>query len=153
MKKADLITGVVLLILAGFVVWEATNMPPSGSFGPGAGFLPLWVGIILAFLAVLLVASALLRQPTDKDKTSPFPGRKAIFPIAGVLGGLALYIILLEVLGFLVDTFLYVSFLLAAVERQGWKRTLWVAILTTCSLYVIFKILLGVTLPANSLGF
>ncbi|MCL5808162.1 MAG: tripartite tricarboxylate transporter TctB family protein [Deltaproteobacteria bacterium] len=153
MKKADMLTGIVLLVLAGGVIWGARQMPQSATFGPGPGFLPLWVGVILALLAFILLASAWTRKLTQKDTTSPFPGAKALLAITGVLGGLAAYILLIEVLGFLADTFLYVAFLLGIVERERWQVTLGVAVLTTASLYIVFQVLLGITLPSNMFGF
>jgi putative tricarboxylic transport membrane protein len=153
MKKADLITGIVLLVLSGLVIVEAWRMPDSASFGPGAGFLPFWVGVILALLAVLLLASVWTRKVTEKDSASPFPSRKALLAITGVLGGLAAYIFLIEVLGFLVDTFLYVAFLLGFVERERWQMTVSVAFCTTVGLYVIFQVLLTIGLPKNMFGF
>jgi putative tricarboxylic transport membrane protein len=153
MKKADLITGIVLLVLSGYVIQEAWRMPQSGTFGPGAGFLPFWVGVIMAVLAVFLLATVWTRQATEQDSVSPFPKGKALLAITGVLGGLAVYIFLMEVLGYLLDTFLYVTFLLGIVEREKWPRTLMVAVATTAGLYLIFQTLLGITLPTNMFGF
>ena len=153
MKKADLITGVILLVISGYVIQEAWRMPPSATFGPGSGFLPFWLGVLLTVLAVILLATAWRRQATEKDSKSPFPGKRALIAIGSVLGGLAVYIVLIEVLGYLVDTFLYVAFLLGIVERERWPITVGVAVLTTAGLYFIFQILLGITLPSNRFGF
>ncbi|EKD38942.1 MAG: hypothetical protein ACD_75C00555G0004 [uncultured bacterium] len=153
MKKADLITGVVLLVLSGYVIQETWRMPPSATFGPGSGFLPFWLGVLLALLAVILLATVWQREATEKDRKSPFPGAKALIAVGSVLGGLAAYILLLEVLGFLMDTFLYVAFLLGVVEREKWLMALLVAVMTTAGLYIIFQVLLGITLPSNMFGF
>jgi putative tricarboxylic transport membrane protein len=152
MKKADLITGVVLLVLSGGVIWQAWMMPPSATFGPGSGFLPFWIGLILALLAAILLVSAWRRKAEGTDAVSPFPGGKALLAITGVLGGLAAYIMLIEVLGFLADTFLYVTFLLRVVERERWPMTLAVAVATTAGLFIVFQVLLGITLPSNMFG-
>jgi cation transport ATPase len=85
MKKADLITGVVLLVLSGYVIREAWLMPPSATFGPGSGFLPFWLGVLLAVLAVILLATAWHREATEKDMKSPFPGAKALIAIGSVI--------------------------------------------------------------------
>jgi putative tricarboxylic transport membrane protein len=153
MKKADLITGVILLVISGYVIQEAWRMPPSATFGPGSGFLPFWLGVLLTVLAVILLATAWRRQATEKDSKSPFPRKRALIAIGSVLGGLAVYIVLIEVLGYLVDTFLYVAFLLGIVERERWPMTVGVAVLTTAGLYLIFQVLLGITLPSNMFGF
>lgn len=151
MKKADLITGVILLVLSGYLIQSASRLPPSPGFGPGAGFLPFWLGVLLAVLAVILLWTAWHRQATEKDK-SPFPEKKALILVMGALGGLAAYIVLLDVLGYLVDTFLYVMFLMWIVERERWKIAAAVAVLTAAALYIIFRVLLKVTLPSNMFG-
>jgi len=153
MKKADLITGIVLLMLSGYVIQEGLRMPESGTFGPGAGFLPFWVGVVLAILAVILFMTAWRRRETEKDIRSPFPAKRALIAITGVLGGLAVYILLIEVLGYLVDTFLYVTFLMGIVEREKWQRSLMIAVATTAGLFIIFQLLLGIKLPSNTFGF
>lgn len=153
MKKVDMISAVVLLCLAGYIIWEAGQMPPSATFGPGPGFFPFWVGAIMAALASVLLGKAWLRQAATDEKP-PFPrNRRAILSIGAVLAGLAIYIELLEPLGFLTDTFLYVTFLLAVVQREKWGRALVVSVLTTGGLYTVFQVLLGITLPSNMLGF
>jgi putative tricarboxylic transport membrane protein len=153
MKKADMIAAVVLLALAGYVIQDAWRMPPSATFGPGAGFLPFWLGILLAVLATILFVTNWKREATEKDSEAVFPGKKALFAITLVMAGLAAYIQLIEVLGYLVDTFLFVLFLVKVVERETWRLTLTVAVSTTAVLFVTFQILLKITLPSNMFGF
>jgi len=151
MKKADLITGLVLLVLSGYVIQESWMMPASATFGPGSGFLPLWLGILMALLSVMLMAGAWFRKPDPTEK-APFPAGKALLRVAAVMVGLGIYIFLMEVLGFVLNTFLFVSYLMLAVERERWKLSGMVAVLTTAGLYIIFQVLLGITLPKNMFG-
>lgn len=153
MKKADMMTGIFLLVLSGFVIWEALKMPPSATFGPGPGFLPFWLGVVLVVLATILIVSAKRRQAADKDEESVFPGKQALLAITVVLCGLAGYILLIDVLGYLVDTFLFIVFLVKVVEREKWPLTIQVALATTAGLYITFQILLKITLPSNMFGF
>ncbi len=153
MKKADLITGVVLLVLSGLVIWGASEMPPSATFGPGSGFLPFWLGVLLAVLATILFISAWRRQTTEKDSEPVFPGKQALLAITSVLVGLAGYILLIDVLGYVVDTFLYIVFLVKVVEREPWPLTLKLAIAGTAGLFITFHLLLKITLPYNVFGF
>lgn len=153
MKKAEMITGFVLLVLSGLVIWTALEMPPSASFGPGAGFLPFWLGVLLAVLATILVLSAWRSHVTEKENAPVFPGKQALIAITSVLVGLAVYIFLIDVLGYLVDTFLFVVFLVKVVEREKWPLALMVAVGTTAGLFITFQVLLKITLPSNILGF
>jgi putative tricarboxylic transport membrane protein len=152
MKKADMITGVVLLALSGFVIQETWRMPPSMTFGPGPAFLPFWLGALLAIFAAILFVSAWRRQATEKDSESVFPGKQALWVITLVMVGLAGYIFLIEVLGYLLDTFLFIVFLMKVVQREKWPLTLMVAIGTTAVLFLTFQILLQITLPSNMFG-
>lgn len=153
MKKAEMITGVFLLVLAGSVIWFASEMPPSATFGPGAGFLPFWLGILLAVLATILFATAWYRPVTDKESQPVFPGKKALFTITLVLVGLAVYIELIEILGYIADTFLFVVYLVKVVEREKWPLSLILAVCTSAGLFIIFQVLLQITLPSNMFGF
>ena len=106
----------------------------------------------MAILSILLIVTAWLR-PADPAKKATFPRRQALIAIVSVLAGLAVYISLLELLGFLVDTMLFTAFLLCVVMRERWKLTLLIAVLTSGGLYVIFQLLLEVNLPKNLFGF
>ncbi len=153
MKKAEMITGVFLLVLSGLVIWNSLEMPPSATFGPGAGFLPFWLGVLLAVLAAILFVTAWRREATESDSKPVFPGKQALFSITLVLVGLAVYILLIDVLGYVVDTFLYMVFLVKIVEREPWPLTLKLSVAGTAGLYIIFRVLLKITLPYNMFGF
>ena len=152
MKRADLITSIVLLVLSGYVIQEAWQMPPSASFGPGSGFLPFWLGVVLTVFATILFVSAWRHQATEKHSEPVFPGKQALLGITLVLVGLAAYIFLIEILGYLVDTFLFIVYLMKVVEREKWSLTLMVAVITTAALFIIFQFLLQIRLPSNMFG-
>ena len=51
------------------------------------------------------------------------------------------------------NTFLFVAYLMGAVERERLSMTaLNSPLLTTAGLYLIFHVLLGITLPRNMFG-
>ncbi len=127
-------------------------MPPSATFGPGAGFLPFWCGALLALLSLLLFLNTFW-QPAVSPTKSVFPSRRALLTLGGVIASLAVYILTLEILGFLVGTGLLTAFLLGVVEREKWSTTILVAVLNSAGLFLVFQVLLGVNLPTNRFGF
>lgn len=153
MKKGEQISGAVLFVLSGLVIWQSLEMPPSASFGPGAGFLPLWLGVLLAVLAMILYITAWRSSGKGKDGVPLFPEAGALFAIVLVLAGLAVYILLIDVLGYVTDTFLFVVFLVKVVEREAWPLTFKLSVGATAGLYLVFHILLKITLPSNMFGF
>jgi putative tricarboxylic transport membrane protein len=152
LRRADQVTGVIVLLFSILLMVGSWRMPPSATFGPGAGFLPFWLGALLAVLSIILVLYS-SRQPVIPANKPVFPGGRTLLTLGAVIAGLAVYILLLEVLGFLVGTGLLTAFLLGVVEREKWSTTILVAVLNSAGLYLVFQVLLGVNLPANRFGF
>lgn len=152
MKKADVISAIVLLVLSGFVLYQSWLMPESKTFGPGPAFLPGWLGVVLAVLATILLISALRRSPSAEDK-NPFPLGGAMLAVGKVLGGLAVFALLMETIGFIVNTFLFVLYLMRTTQRERWPMAALIALLTTAGLYMVFRVLLKISLPTNIYGF
>ncbi len=152
MKKADQITAIVLLLFSAFVIQQSSRMELFVEFAPGYGFFPFWLGILMAILSVMLFVDA-SRRPAEKDELAPIPGREALIKVALILAGLGVYAFLMEITGYVIDTLLLVVLLLGVVERERWQVTALVAVLATGLLYLIFQVILGVSLPKGPLGF
>jgi hypothetical protein len=149
-EKSDLITGIV------FWFYRACDPggladAPSATFGQ-ARVSPSGSGSFLAVLQAVFAISAWRRRATEKDSEPVFPGKHALLGITLVLVGLAAYIFLIEILGYLVDTFLFIVYLMKVVEREKWPLTLMVAVITTAALFIIFQFLLQIKLPSNMFG-
>jgi putative tricarboxylic transport membrane protein len=152
MKKADVISGIVLLVLSGFVLYQSWLMPESKTFGPGPAFLPAWLGVFLAGLATILMIGALRRSKSTEEK-NPFPLGKSMLAVGKVLGGLAVFALLMETVGFIVNTFVFVLYLMRATQRERWPMAALIAVLTTAGLYTVFRVILNISLPTNIYGF
>ena len=101
MRRADQITGSIVLIFSLALMEGARRMPPSATFGPGAGFLPFWCGALLALLSIALIVDA-FRRSADAATKPVFPGGRALLLLGTVIAGLTVYILTLEFLGFLI---------------------------------------------------
>ena len=67
------------------------------------------------------------------------------------LGSLLICGVVFERLGYLLATFLFIIFLLRAVERRSWGLALSVALSASLMSYLVFGLLLGTPLPAGFL--
>jgi hypothetical protein len=125
---------------------KAVELKYMDEFAPGAGFLPLWLALVL----VALVVGFLVSTRTAKQmETVPPAGRKVL----AVSAGLAACVALIEWLGFAVAIAAYILYLLRGVERRSWASAVWLAAGTTSALYLIFKVWLAVPLPEGPWGF
>ncbi|MGH7334154.1 MAG: tripartite tricarboxylate transporter TctB family protein [Candidatus Rokuibacteriota bacterium] len=148
MRSSDLVPGCVGLALALGVGWGALRMPMGTLVDPGAGFLPFWVSIVLALMSVSLIARALRRRSRPPDAPSEDLDHRRMI---GVLGGLALYGLLLEQVGFLAVTFLLLTGLARLLEAPGWRAAVVFGALATGGSFALFGLWLGVPLPKGFL--
>jgi len=151
MRRADQITGIVMLVFSLIIAYTSWQMPQRVEFGPGMGFLPFWLAVLMAVLSVLLLFDATVRKSASSG--NPFPTPQALRNVGMVIAGLGVYIAVLDTAGFAVSTVLYVAYLLAIVQKERWLKTVVISLLSTGGLYVVFQVLLEVKLPQNIFGF
>ena len=116
---------------------------------PGAGFIFFWSGLVLIVLSLIVFADA-VRSFEDTMREMP----EINWPkIALVLFSLLLYAFFLERLGFVLTTFVLMSFLLGCIEGTGWFRSLGIASAAALTTYAIFELWLKIRLPKGIFGF
>ncbi|MDI6877974.1 MAG: tripartite tricarboxylate transporter TctB family protein [Desulfitobacteriaceae bacterium] len=149
-KKVDFRVGVIFLVLSGFVIFESNKMPrhmPGVSFGPG--IMPLWLGVVLAVLSVIL----LWQSVNVKNVKTGIVKREEVLGVGVLFLTLVLYMVIMEFVGFALDTFLLVTFLARRLGKYAyWKCALLGAITGGLTVY-LFRILLEMPLPIGFLGF
>ena len=118
---------------------------------PDSGFLPLWGGITLVIMSVLLLFSTFRSRESD-GAISFFPVPSAWKRVLITFLSLAAYNWLLTLLGFTLTTFLFLGFLLKVVFPQSWRRTLLVAVLGAASARFLFVNFLETQLPKGLFG-
>ena len=151
MRRADAIAGASLLALAvAFSAGALTHYSYWGPNGPGPAFLPFWLGVVMALLAALLLAGALRsREPGDPW----LPRGEGLKRLAVVLGATVALVALLNVVGMVLGTALFLIVLVRLLDRTPWPLTLAVAIGTAGVNYLVFTRWLKVPMPTNMLGF
>ena len=137
-------------IALGILVCYGANRLGLGSVTePGAGFIFFWSGLILIVLSLMALAEGLRSTEEIVQET----GEMNWVKIALVLLALVLYAFFLERLGFVVTTFLLLSFLLGWIEGTHWTRTFGVASAAALGSFAIFQLWLKIRLPTGIFGF
>ncbi len=118
---------------------------------PGAGFISFWSGVLIGILALLmLIQSIWLNKANVTEKAKGKINWRAItLTLVYFLG----YVALLEYLGFIIDTILFVGVVLKSIEKKGWFVTIWVSLGMALASYYVFKVLLQSELPEGFFGF
>jgi putative tricarboxylic transport membrane protein len=144
------VSGGVLAGLGVYIIVEAKGWEYIGSDGPGPGFFPLWYGIAMVALALLLVATSLRGRSAEPDSAVNWRevGRAML-----AWAGLALCVGLLKILGFLLAFGLFTVFLVAVMYRRSLGAALAVSVGIGATFYLLFPLALNVALPVGKLGF
>ena len=124
-----------------------------GTLGsPGTGFLPFLTGLGMGFFAFIGILYSTRRRKQGigwKTKIKKLKWQKSLF----VLAALIAYALLLVPLGFCLCTFLFVGFLLRAIEPQRWAVVIGGGFLSACTTFLIFDVWLQAQLPRGIWGF
>src|SRR5574341_925200 len=150
MARRDGLAALVVLLGAGVVVREAAKLPFGVVRHPGPGFVPLWIGVGLGALSIVLGAQALRARGTDAraGRTEGGQWRR----VAGLLVALAVYVLALSSLGYPISTFLLVLFMLRPLLRRRPVAALGLAAFAAGGSYLLFGVWLKVPLPPGPLA-
>jgi len=155
MARRDVVAAAVMLVFAAVAAVESARLLPFGVVrNPGPGFFPWWTSVVLGILALVLLGQAIRGNvsPFTEDSRGAGETRAGLVKVVGVLGVLAVYSLVLDVVGYPIATFLLVLFMLRVTEPHRWPVALGLAVLAAAGSYLVFATWLAVPLPAGPLA-
>ncbi len=149
-RRIHQLSGLALLGLAAALVYGSLQLRYFTSLGPGPGFFPLWLSLVLGVLALVMIAQATLGGDLPAEAAPDRAGYLRMLAIVAAIAGAALG---LDRLGFATTMLVANLFVLFAM---GWRRPVPILIVALCGSFGVFHIftrLLNVPLPAGPFGF
>ncbi len=144
---SDRLSGTLLFLLALFILWKNRSYPIGTLTEPGAGFLPLFLGIAFAIITALIAWYGTDAVPLRDIGWGEAPRAIAILLACGIAASI------FEWLGYRLTIFALLIFLLGVIERKPVHSVLLVAIGFSLLSYFVFFNLLDVQLPRSPWGF
>ena len=145
------IAALCFLLLGVFILWESRVLKYYTSLGPGAGFLPFWVGIALIILSCVWLVRVSL-EPANNLPVDFLPDRAGARRILSILSSLVFCVILLDLLGFSLTLFGFLIFLLFILGRKKLVVNLTIALAGSFGVQYVFEHWLGVILSRSSIA-
>lgn len=146
----DVLSGAVLAGLGAYIIVEARGWEYLGPDGPGPGFFPIWYGIAMVALSLILIGVTVLRPAlTERKPVNRGEVARALSTWAAFAGSIAA----LKVLGFLLSFALLTLFVMWVMYRRPLATALVVAVGSSAGFYLLFPLALNVSLPTGVLGF
>ena len=143
----DRVSGLAWLAVALFAATQGLSLGLGSLHRPGPGFFPFWGGVVLGLLSILLVVRSPARDAPGTPRLAPDTVRPIV--AAGAILG---YLFLLETLGFVPVTFLFLL-LLFRLEQRSWAFSAASAAAGAVASYALFQLWLKTQLPTGPLGF
>ncbi len=147
MRLADFIAGAVVLVLGLAVIYFSSQLEYYSEFGPGPGFLPLWIGICITGFAIALFFKILRKH-----------GKTGAFLKARTREGFELLIIIvvtflfLPLLGFSIGFGLFTGVTMRIMGRHHWGSCALTALGIAIGIRMVFVHWLSIPLPAGMAG-
>ena len=149
MATYDRMSSLFWIVFGIAITVESLRLGPGSLSGPGPGLLPLGCGLALGILGFTIFLRTFKQESQEREILweEGTLWRKLILTLAS----LVCYAFLLDVLGFLLLTFIWMLFV-CKVGKLGWKKTVAIAIIVTFCCYGLFNYLLGIRFPRGILG-
>jgi hypothetical protein len=145
MKVYDLWSSLFWLLLSVYVCIESIRLGIGKPSEPDMGFMTFGASVILGIFSLILLARSLLKRK-EVEITSASFGSTWKRPLV-VMIALIVYGILLPFLGYLICTFLLMSYLFWLLKGTKWWLVLSSSFLATIGTYYIFSKLLSCNFP------
>lgn len=137
----DFWSGLALAGLGSYIVFQAWGWEYLGSDGPGPGFFPLWYGVAMAGLSLVLVVSS-LKPPADER--IDWAGARRAF---GVWIALVVAVAAVKYTGFAIAFAALTFFVVARIYGKSLRTAGVVGLAAPAAFWLLFGLALGVKLP------
>lgn len=152
MKQPHQITGIAFMFISAWIARESLDLEYYTPLGPGGGFFPFWLSLILGLVAASVFYQATYRQsePMPQDF---FPDKRGYLRMGAIVLALIGTMVLMKPLGFRLTMLTFLVFMLFALGRQGLLITSLVALAGGFGTYHAFVVWLKIPLPIGMFGF
>jgi hypothetical protein len=140
MNKRDVYAGILMVAIGTFAAIYGHGYPYGSITRLGPGFVPFWLGIILAVIGLVIAAAALLASAVESGHRPPVPDLRAA---ACIIAALLLFVFLAGRFGLVPASFVLVLVSALGDRNQTWKGASLLALLVTAAGVGLFSYALG----------
>jgi putative tricarboxylic transport membrane protein len=142
--------GLLLFVFGLVTILESRKLAFGSVHSPGPGFFPFLLGCLVAALSIILLIGYLIgRIEVQRGQWGGLLWQKVVFATVVLLA----YSLTLEIIGFLLGTFLLLGVLLRLIENKSIPFVLILSFLISLGTYTVFKFWLYIQLPRGIIPF
>lgn len=153
----DAVVAAVLLVVGLVVVFEARRLGADwASDGPGAGYFPFYIGLIVCISSLGILYQSVLSKKRD---TGTFVDRQQLKQVMSVLWPAAVYVLGIMFLGLYVASAIYIALFMIVLGKYSALKSVLVAVIVNAVFFMMFEVWFKVPLykgmfePLRFLGY
>lgn len=153
----EAVVALVLLIAGLVTIVESRRLGASWtSDGPGSGYFPFYIGLILVISSLGILYQALISK---NKNTKPFVDAEQLKRVLSVVGPIVLYVLATVFLGLYVASALYIALFMVVLGKYSWIKSVVTALAVNALFFCMFEIWFKVPLfkgtldPLRALGY
>jgi uncharacterized membrane protein len=145
-RTMEIVVALFFLVVSAVVITDSLRLGVRWSEieGPGAGYFPFYIGLVIAISSIVnLVRAALNREAGDRT----FVTKTAFRQVLAVLIPLTVYVLCVTFLGIYLSSAIYIALFMWHFGRYALPKGLAVGAAVSLALFMMFEIWFLVPLP------
>ena len=145
----DAVVAAILFVIGAVVIYEARRLGAGwASDGPGAGYFPFYIGLILCIASLGIFYQAVFSKARD---TGPFVDRVQAVRVLSVLLPAAVYVLAVVFLGLYVASAIYIALFMIVLGKYPVMKSIVLSVIVIAVFFAMFEIWFKVPLYKGTL--
>lgn len=145
----DAVVALLVIIMGGVVIYGSRKLGSEWtSDGPGAGYFPFYIGIILVISGVGVLYQSLNGKSRN---TEVFVSGEEFGRVLSVLIPAAVYVGAIEFIGIYVASAIYIALFMIILGKYSWFKSVLAALIVNALFFMMFEVWFKVPLYKGSL--
>ncbi|MFQ5989906.1 MAG: tripartite tricarboxylate transporter TctB family protein [Candidatus Methylomirabilales bacterium] len=153
MRRAELACAFGLMALAAIFAWYAQELPigwVTGS-GPGGGFFPFWLSVIMGTIAAVVGVQELLKGSAPRQAAQRFFAEGGLRQVLLIAIPGFIMVALIDVISTYLAAIIFLFYYTRGVGKHSWPIVLLVTVAVPVGIFLLFEKFLLIPLPKGYL--
>lgn len=148
-RTVDAVVAAILFVVGVVVIVESRRLGAGwSSDGPGAGYFPFYIGLIICISCLGILYQSLLSKSADRRT---FVDREQLGRVLSVLVPVAVYVLATVFLGLYVASAIYIALFMIVLGKYNPVRSVALGVAVCAVFFVMFEVWFKVPLYKGSL--
>ena len=165
MRRAEVVTALAIALFSLYLMWKSGEGPSwdpeavryaniginVNNEGPGSGFWPFWLSLVMLASSLVVFARGVMRLSPISRTPGQYLGRhgRQMFMLVG--GGLVVFMLLIGVLGFYGAIPIFLIYYIRFIGKHPWWLAVAVAMAVPVFCFFFFDVAMRIVLPKGYL--